>query len=68
VRTTFVVMAYPVLEQSSQMGIREGNHKIEHFSPERPEYPLTDRISHGCPHGCLEDIEAQMTYALVEGP
>ena len=48
------------------MGIRQRNHKIETFSPERPKYPLTDSIRHGCPHGRLEDIEAQMTYALVE--
>jgi hypothetical protein len=51
VGTPFVIMASPVVKKTSQMGTREGNHKIEQCSPERPEYPFTDRIDHGRPPG-----------------
>jgi hypothetical protein len=60
-------MAYPALQKPSQVGIREGNHEVQTFSPKRPEYPFTDRIGHGRPYWRLEDVEAQMPYALVKG-
>jgi hypothetical protein len=67
VRPTCMVMAYPAVQKPSQVGIREGNHEVQTFSPKRPEYPFTDRIGHGRPYWRLEDMEAQMPYALVKG-
>ena len=66
VRAPCVVMAYPALQKPSQVGLREGNHEVQTFSPECPEDPFTDRIGHGRLYGRLEDLEAQMPDALVK--
>jgi hypothetical protein len=59
-------MAYPALQKSSHVGLREGNHKVQTFAPKRPEDPFTDRIGHGRPYWRLEDLEAQMPDTLVK--
>src|SRR6516162_10568572 len=61
-----VVVAYPALQKPSQVGLREGNHKVQTLAPERPEDPFTDRIGHRCPYWRFEDSKAEMPDALVK--
>ena len=60
-------MGHPFLHDAVEMPLVQRDHKIQTLSPQSPDDPFADRIGHGRPYWRLEDVEAQMPYALVKG-
>jgi len=61
-----VIMRYPYCEQSSHMVFRQGDDKVETFSPQRANEPFAEGIGLRSPHRRLEHPQPQVADALVK--
>src|SRR5215471_4514013 len=65
-RTAGIIMAYPLVEESAQMGRCQRNQQVEALPPQRADKPLTQRIGLRTLWGCFQHLESQVSYALVK--
>jgi hypothetical protein len=68
VRTTFVIVRRPLVQQTSQVVFGQRDHKIQAFPPQRADEPLAEGIRLGALGWCLEHPETQVAQVLVEVP
>jgi hypothetical protein len=64
--TTCIIMAYPFLQQVSQVILGQWNHVIQTFPPERAQQSLTQCVRLRTLRGRFQDLQPQVPYALVE--
>lgn len=65
-RATCVVIRYPILEEALQVIFRQRHHKVQAFSPERAQKPLTESIRLGTPDWDVENLQSEVAYTLVK--
>jgi hypothetical protein len=66
VQAAFVVMAYPLCEDTLHIVCRQGNQVIQAFPPPRADEPLTQGVGSGTLGRCFEDPESKVVYVLVK--
>jgi hypothetical protein len=57
-----------VLQQASQVILGQWNHVIQTFPPKRAQQSLTQCVRLRTLRGRFQDLQPQVTYALVEVP
>ena len=65
-RTTFVIMVDPFLEETLQVMLGERNHEVHTFAAQRAQQALAQRIRLGTQWWGFQDPQSQVTYALVD--
>src|SRR5262249_36082098 len=66
IRTTRVIMWHPLVQETPQVVLGKGDQKVQAFTPERPQEPLTQGIRLGTPHRCFQDPEPQVPHLLIK--
>jgi hypothetical protein len=54
------------MEEAAQVVLSQRDQKVQTFTPEHTQEPLTEGIRLGTSHGGFENPQPQMAYTLVE--